>query len=143
MIRQATEADIPRLIEMGLQFVAQTSYKDRIVIDPEKLAETIRLLLANPAGTILVAEKDGAVKGMIAMASHSHPFSGETIACEVVWWVDPDARGDGIRLLKAAEDWGRDIGAKRIQMIAPDLRVAQTYERLGYELIESSFQRSL
>lgn len=143
MIRAATTDDAARLHEMGQRFVAETAYRDIIAVDPERLAATIAHLLDNPNGAVLVSDEGGALTGMIAVLAYDHPFSGERTAFEVVWWVEPEARGAGVRLLKAAERWARDQGIRKMQMVAPNPRVGALYERLGYSPVEMSFQRSL
>ncbi len=107
-----------------------------------RIAASVTFLLENPDAAIFLSG-NGTPTGMIAMLAYDHPFSGERIAFEVVWWVDPEARGDGLRLLRAAEEWARDQGIKKMQMIAPNERVGVLYQRLGYLPVETSFQRSL
>jgi GNAT superfamily N-acetyltransferase len=143
MIRRATEQDIPRLIEMGQRFVAETEYRDLVDAKPEQLEHTISLMLASPANVVLVSESKEAVTGMLAAVVYEHPFSGTLTGSELVWWVDPEARGDGLRLLRAAEAWAKDAGASRMQMVAPNEKVATLYRRLGYVEMETAFQRSL
>ena len=143
MIRRATPDDTGRLIEMGQRFVAETEYAGMIVVRPERLAATIAGVLAHPDGVILVSDTEGGVSGMIAMLVYDHPYSGERMAFEVVWWVDPEARGGGVRLLKAAEQWARERGSIAMQMVAPNEQVGALYRRLGYSPVETSFQRSL
>lgn len=132
-----------RLIEMGRRFVEETAYNGRVVVDPERVAETVVNVVRSPDGIVLVSGSDASISGMIAVIVYPHPFSGERIATELVWWVDPEARGDGIRLLRAAEAWAREVGAVRMQMVAPDERVGALYRRMGYEPVETSYQRSL
>lgn len=141
-IRPATHADIPTLVAMGRQFREQTAYRDLIAEAPEQMANLCRLLI-DGAGAILVLETDGFVVGMIGLHCAPHFFSGEPVAGEVFWWVDPEHRGGGLRLLKAAEQWAREQGATVLQMIAPDGRVEQLYERLGYRAIERTYYRKL
>lgn len=143
MIRRATEADIPALTAMGQRFVEETSYKTLVSADPERIAHTVVGILSTDTGVVLVSEGESGPTGMIAMLSYEHPFSGEMTAFEVVWWVNPESRGDGIRLLRAAEEWGKQKGAKKMNMVAPNDRVGALYARLGYVPVETSFQRSL
>ncbi len=142
MIRRATADDTGRLIEMGQRFVRETTYNGIIAIDPERMARVIAGILANPDGVLLVSGADK-LTGMIGMVVYDHPFSGERTAFEIVWWVEPEARGDGVRLLRAAEDWATERGAVVMQMVAPTDRVAHLYIRLGYAPVETSFQRRL
>jgi GNAT superfamily N-acetyltransferase len=143
VIRRATADDAGRLVEMGQRFVAETEYSGLIAARPECLAQTVASVLENPNGVVLVSGSDASVTGMIAMLAYNHPFSGERTAFEVVWWVEPEARGDGVRLLRAAEDWAKEQGATAVQMVAPNDRVGALYQRLGYAPVETSFQRSL
>jgi len=143
MIRQATIEDMPRLVEMGRRFAAETEYRKIIEVKPERIEASVVSLMANPDGVFFVSGSDGSPTGMIAMLAYDHPFSGERTAFEVVWWVDPEARGDGVRLLRAAEGWAKEQGIHKVQMVAPNERVGALYQRLGYEPVEVSYQRSL
>lgn len=143
MIREAVADDMGRLLEMGQRFVAESEYASFISINTESLARTITNLSESPDGTVLVAEADDVPKGMIAMIVYDHPYSGERTAFELVWWMEPESRGNGLRLLRAAEDWARERGATSMQMVAPNERIGALYRRLGYQPVETSFQRSL
>lgn len=143
MIRRAQPEDMDRLIEMGKRFVEETSYRDLIRIDSERLAGTIAKVADSEDGAVLVSGSDASVTGMIAMVAYDHPYSGERTAFELVWWVEPEARGDGVRLLRAAETWAREQGCRHMQMVAPNERVGALYQRLGYSPVETSYQRSL
>ncbi len=144
MIRHATEADVPRIVEMGQRFVASTAYATLISLNTEQLTGTTRDLLNNPDALVLLAEKDGDVIGMLAAIRFNHPMSGQHIAQEVVWWVDPEHRGTaGIRLLRAAEAWAVAGGAEVLQMIAPSEKVGKFYAAVGYAPVETVFQRRL
>ena len=143
MIRHATPEDWPRIVEMATRFVAETRYSDFIEISQEQVESSLDAITNSPNSVVLVSGSDGHITGMIVVMICPHPFSGERIAYEVVWWVDPEARGDGVRLLRAAEKFGKDSGAKKMNMVAPNDKVAHFYERLGYEKVEVAFQRSL
>lgn len=143
MIRRATLEDTDRLIEMGRRFVSETTYSTLVSADPQRVAGLVFDLLDNPSAVVLVSGSDATLTGMIAAIAYEHPFSGEQTAFEIVWWVDPEARGQGVRLLRAAEEWARERGAKRMQMVAPNGRVGELYARLGYAAVETSYQRSL
>ncbi len=142
-IRPAVLADVPTLVEMGGHFLEQTAYRDVIAHSPEQMAAMASHLVTNDMCTVLVAEQAGAIVGMLGLVAAPHFLSGEMSAGEVFWWMEPEARGAGLRLLKAAEQWARDKGATGLQMIAPDDRVGAVYTRLGYRLIERSYFRRL
>jgi GNAT superfamily N-acetyltransferase len=142
-IRRAIPDDLERIVEMGMRFVAETGYQDLIQVRPEKLADTVLSIVTNPDGVVFVSESGDQVTGMIAMLAFDHPYSGTRTASEAVWWVDPEHRGVGLRLLRAAEDWAKENGAKVMQMVAPTEEIGALYARLGFKPIETSYQRSL
>ncbi len=143
MIRRATIEDRDWLVQMGRRFVKETDYAGLITINPERLSAAVVSILENPEGCVLVSTAAATPTGMIAMIAYDHPFSGERTAFEVVWWVEPEARGEGVKLLRAAEQWARDKGIKKMQMVAPNERVAAFYQRMGYAPVETSFQKEL
>ena len=143
MIRPATEDDVPRLVEMGERFLTETVYRTRVPVNPQQMATTVLRLLSTEAGAVFVSDRDGALVGMIGMIVFDNPITGESTVSELFWWVEPEHRGCGLRLLKRAEQWGRESGARKVHMIAPTPDVARLYERLGYEQLETTFQRAL
>jgi GNAT superfamily N-acetyltransferase len=140
-IRPATLADVPRLVAMGrAQLVA--TYGDAVADAPDALAALATQLVTAPTAACFVAERDGDVVGMIGVVGYAHHLSGEPTAGEVMWWVEPDARGCGVALLKRAERWAAETGARTIQMIAPARHpvVGRLYERRGYVPVETTYQ---
>ena len=143
MIRPATHEDVPALVVMGQQFAQTEMYRDVLHENPEQMAIVAGNLIDHEYGEILVLERDGMLVGMIGILCTVHFLSGELCAGEVFWWVTPGHRGDGVRLLKAAESWAVVRGAKKLQMIAPTERVGQFYDRMGFTRIEMSYQKEL
>jgi len=144
-VRDATMDDLDRIIEMATRFVAETTYRDRIANNPAAMRALAEGLLANDASICLLAEQGGRVVGMFGGIVYAHHISGERIAGEVCWWVDPESRGSsaGLRLLREAERMAAARGAGAMQMIAPTDHVAKIYRSLGYEFVEATYQRSL
>jgi RimJ/RimL family protein N-acetyltransferase len=141
-IRPATHADIPPMVELGRHFLRQSPYAKHLAESPEQMTKLGEFLLGG-AGGMLCAERGGKIVGMLGYVIHDHFISGEKSAGEVFWWVEPEHRGDGLRLLVRFEAVARAAGAKKLQMIAPDERVAALYARLGYHYLETSFQKAL
>lgn len=143
MIRDATLADISVLVDMGGRFIHSTSYFGRFANNANARRELMERLIDHPDGALFVSEKDGIVVGMIGVYAYQHPWSGERIGGEVFWWVDPEARGCGMQLLRRAEKWADEAGCVRFQMIAPNDKVARVYKHLGYAKIEECYQRDI
>lgn len=141
-IRMAELSDREAVVTMALRFLRETPYGAMLTENADQLRAFTERLLTNPDGAVIVAEKDGALIGMIALWAFAHPYSGALIASELVWWVNPEERGSvGVRLLKRAEQWTKDSGATALQMIAPNARVEAFYQACGYERVEVSYQR--
>lgn len=144
MIREATAADVPAIVRMGLRF-AETEYRGFLPATAHALTTLAQSVIDAPDAVVFVSEQGGAVAGMLAASSYLQPMTGEMIATEIAWWMDPEVRGsrEALRLLAAAESWAKARGAAKFQMIAPSEHVGQFYERLGFERIEIHYQRSL
>lgn len=143
MIREARFMDVPRLVEMGQRFIASTEYKTRLKSNPEQLDHLMRKLIAEDDGLLLVDERDGAVVGMVGIFLYRSPISGQGIASEVFWWMEPGYRGLGFRLLRKAESIAKSLGVELAQMTAPNERVARIYKALGYSKLEEQYQKAL
>lgn len=142
MIREATPDDVPELVAMGGEFIASV-YAGRLGDDAEARAALMHRLIGTDDMALFVMERDAGVTGMIGMVIYPNPISGERTAGEVFWWVAPDARGSGVELLARAEAWAKAHGARKIQMVAPNARVARLYERRGYRYLETVLQREI
>lgn len=128
MIRIATEAD--RAEAQRLHRLAWKSYEAGSEMPewdtPGKPEETLDTYL--DAGQLVVAEKDGALVGMVAVG-----IWGE-------WWmllniyVDDAHRGNGIAqdMVKRAHEVARGLGAKHGYIWAPN-RLTKFYEVAGYQ----------
>src|SRR3954466_1780011 len=115
LIRLATLEDLPRLVEMGKRFRANSNYKDFIPENSAKMIETATKLIE--LGTVYVSEQDGKLDGMIGFLLFDHPLSGEKTASEIFWWVEPEARGTGLKLLNTMKRAAKASGAVKMQMI--------------------------
>jgi GNAT superfamily N-acetyltransferase len=141
--RPATAADVEGIVAMGAQFLAQSVYRGHLADNPDQVRALAQQLVAAPHGDVLVLEADGALVGMLAILAYAHHLSGEWVAGEVAFWIDPAYRGLGLRLLREAERWARAQGAVRLELIAPTRDVETLYTRLGYVPIERTFHREL
>lgn len=141
MLRQATHDDIPRLVQMGERFL-NAEYASHACA--YALAKTLDDMVTSDSTLLLVACHDEEVIGVIGVLLFSHPFTGELVASETFWWVEPERRGHGVKLMKCAEAWARGRGAKKMQMGSPAGHdMSKFYARAGYVPTESTYQRSL
>jgi GNAT superfamily N-acetyltransferase len=143
LIRPATLADVPRLVAMGRQQIAAT-YGEAVADNPAQLEALATQLVTAPHAVVFVADRDATVVGMIGLVAFRHHLSGVPMVGEVMWWVDPAARGVGLGLLRHAERWARAQGATEMQVAAPTgTTVGRLYEHRGYRAVETQYQRTL
>jgi len=147
IVRPAIEADIERIVAMGERFYSLTSYAAVAAFDHVAVCVLADQLLRQ--GVLLVAEVESGVVGMVGLVFAPLPFNpSATFAHEVMWWVEPEARGFGVgrALLEAVETACREAGVDAIQMAhlsSSPREAAAIYERAGYAHTESSYTKRL
>lgn len=135
MIRPAEVSDIPRLLEMGRKFAEKAKLDDHVGYDPHSMVQTFEAMIDGDQFALFIGES-GSIGGMIA----PHPFNYEQkFVDELFWWSEGR---EGLRLLKAFEDWAASQGAMvrmtALEAVEPD-RVGKLFERRGYAPLERSF----
>lgn len=132
-MRQATEADIPKLLEWGQRFADKAGLVDHVGYNPAHMESTFRVMIE---GHVIFMGENGAIGAM----QGPHPFNYEHIcAQEVFWWSEGR---EGLRLFSALEEWARcNCGSLRmitLEAVEPD-RTAKIYERRGYVALERGY----
>lgn len=130
-MRPATEADIPRILDMGAALTARMGHPqvvDRIHAGAS-LAHTIR------NGLVLVSD-GGFVAGKIGQTA----VNPEPVAFEMGWAA---ADGNGWALLGAYEAWAAQQGAAKVSVACREDRIRRALERRGYRLVEMQMMRSV
>lgn len=143
MIREATEADLPRIVELGSRSLIDGPYAGIIKDVPAQARKCAQQVLAG--GKILLGEQDGAVVGLLGFVFARHHFSDQPYAAELMWYVEPEHRKGGIalQLLWAAEKAATEMGAEDFLFTAPNEEVAAIYKRFGYEKLEVTCRKKL
>jgi hypothetical protein len=138
VIREATLADVPALVEMGRHFITSSRYVDLITFDAGRLASAAVSLQSY--GPTFLAEIDGRLAGMLIAAVAPNILTGEQWAEEVAWWVEePDRGAAGGRLFRAFEAWAEQLGLP-MRMVAPSgSTLGHFYARHGFEEVETTW----
>lgn len=134
VVRAAAEADLEPLVRL-LQalFSIEADFRP----DPERQRRGLARLLAEPArAAVLVAERGGAVIGMVTAQLVVSTAEGGASAWIEDMVVAEAARGRGVgrRLLEAIEAWAAGRGATRLQLLADreNAPALAFYARLGW-----------
>ncbi len=145
MIAPLDVSELNQLAALGAKFYAESGLPGRFV--PDVFEASWRQFYSIGMGQIFKLEVDGQIVGAIGGMVYPDPNDADLVASEMFWFVDPAARGGGIRLFSAFEDWAKQRGAKRIAMIhlqslAPEA-LERLYLRKGYRKIESHYFKTL
>jgi GNAT superfamily N-acetyltransferase len=133
-IRPAAPGDLDDLARLlGLLFALEADFAP----DEARQRRGLAAMLAEPARrTVLVAERGGAVVGMITgQLLVSTAEGGPAVLAEDLVVAEP-ARGAGLgrALVEALEGWARGRGATRVQLLVDEenLPALGFYRRLGW-----------
>jgi N-acetylglutamate synthase-like GNAT family acetyltransferase len=137
LIRPATVADIPVLVDLG-----QTMHKESIFApynyDTEKVSELINSLITTRFGIALVAEEAGVIVGGFIGVVCEHYFGRDLQSQDLALFIAPEYRQGttGLKLIKAYIVAAREKGAKQVMLAnstgyQPE-RVAKLFESLGF-----------
>lgn len=142
MIRLAKPEDFDAILEMAKKSVAETYFKDDCAV--ERMSEIIKnMTAANGHFDILLVSDD--LKGFLIASINQFPFGSVPQATEIAWWVEPEARlqGVGEALRLTYEQWAKDNGCVRCTMCCLDDKVLQYYLKSGYKLYEYACAKEL
>lgn len=143
IVRAATEADLPELIEMGRALHDESPRYQGMAFNPRKLTELwaqLKGTLLVPAGCVFVAVRDGYTVGMTVGIIATRWFSDERYLTDLTMYVKPEHRHGRAfpRLVAALEAWAADQGIAEIALgVSTEIHAEATsraYTRLGYRL---------
>lgn len=130
MIRPATVADIPFLIDVARQRYTQQ-------FDDAATRRFLQHAIADPNMLVLRGERGGAVVSITRMF-----WGGPTRACVLFIVALPGAGliGEGMALMRAADKWRREMGAEALHFGEDTgLNFAPLAKRLGAETDRPSY----
>lgn len=138
MIRFATDADIPAMLELGEAMHRESPKFAGVAWSNAKTGELLETLINGVDGLALVAEVDGVIVGGFLGGIFEHFFSFERYAQDYALFVAPDRRGAlvGKQLLERFKAWARDRGVPAELGISTGIAVEQTgrlFEACGFE----------
>ena len=120
MIREATQDDIPALVELARRHYARDPFA--VEFDADGTAAWGRLALDLETMAFFVSD-GGAFIGALAPV----PWDKNRVAAQELWWCAED--GSGAKLLAAFEQWARARGATEMQIICTSTRRDAALER--------------
>jgi hypothetical protein len=146
-LRLGVEADVPRIVDMGVRMGASTEYA-KFIHDPLEVVRArfeVRARQLLEEGRLYVVERGDDLLGMVGAIVGEHPLLGGKTCFEVMWWVEPHARKgrSGAVLLMAIETLARAEHCVRIAMGSPNAEVTQLLQRVQFTPVEVTMVKTL
>lgn len=140
-IRNSVESDIPAIV--GMVKDLRESAGIPMAIDEDVTARTLRMLINAPHGLVLVSGDDP--QAFLAASVSVSTVSLVPVAIEHGWFASPAAKGAGIRLLLAYEQWAQQMGCRYVRMCTPpgNERAASLLQRRGFSVAEWTWVKAL
>jgi GNAT superfamily N-acetyltransferase len=146
-IVRAQLQDVPRIMECARQF---TAILPDCTLDEAHYGNLWRRVIEAGAGAIFLLETDeGGVAGGIGGICTPDILTGQLVAVELFWYVQPEHRHGlfPVRLLREYERWASGQGCVHVSMIYMEAsmpeRMKEFYERSGYRLLETVYRKRL
>jgi GNAT superfamily N-acetyltransferase len=144
LIRNGTQRDKDAVLRMAKKFYSECGYEAHIEYDYDSCSALYEMCL--DMGLCSVAEVDGELVGfVIGLKSPFLMNQNYSIGAEVAWWVEPEHRGLGLKLLRHIEQSAKDQGLKMWSMMCLESmepeKVSEIYLKSGYKPTERSFTR--
>lgn len=144
MIREARIDEVRKVTEFMKQFEQHTGF---VKVDVEHATKQYERFIANKIGAVIILEDDntGELYGGMGVIALPDIHCGIMTAVETFWFVSPEHRGQGLKLLKAFEDWSKEKNCKRLALIHladsyPEI-LEKVYKRKKYQLVEKHYLR--
>ncbi len=143
IIRKAVLQDRETCLDMAEKFYSLTGYEPHIPFSRSDCG--ILFDSALEQGLVFVADSNGPVGIVLGLYMPSVINRAYLAGSEIIWWVEPEFRGIGRRLLQRIQNEARDLGIKMWSMISLECVHPEIAERLylseGYTKGESTFTR--
>lgn len=144
IIYEATPDQAYGVAKFMKSFEAETSH---VLVDPEYAGRKYAEMITNGNGHMFVMEENGEMIGGLGCVVGDDLHYPRKIAIETYWFMHPDHRGYGIKLLRHFEAWAKEHGCGYTAMVhlvdsMPDSLEA-LYARRGYTLIEKHYLKAV
>lgn len=149
MIRPATTADIPALVDMLIAFHAEAGCYDYVEPCRESIAKTAQYMIDSEDASLWVDDKGElvALAGIILhplWCNHAHKQ-----AQEMWWYIKPEYRGGftALRFKRLFDEKAKEWGAKSTSLASSKMkgsdRLDEFYLKDGFKQAETFFVKGL
>ena len=143
MIRETVESDKDGVIDLIQEFYLEELHKFEYRFDRAQAEADFLAAIKVPVVYSLVID-NGQIDGFIGAIISKRMFLAGVTAMELMWYVKPSKRREGIRLLQAFERGCKDRGCDDVMMIGLEgSKACKAYELLGYRKQESMYFKKI
>jgi GNAT superfamily N-acetyltransferase len=115
MIREVQPSELNLVTDLGSKFWAEGALPGSL--KPAVFITNWTKLMSIGMGKIFGLFNDGKFVGCLGCLVVNDLNDGEMVASETFWFVDPEFRGQGVKLLIHFMRWAKEIGCSRISMV--------------------------
>jgi GNAT superfamily N-acetyltransferase len=138
---RATEHDIYAVAVITKKGMEEST--SHVKVDVDYTTKIYQEIIRKNSGAMFLLKDDKKLVGALGCVKRNDLHNGDLIAIETVWYVHPEYRGGGLKLLNAFDRWAKEEGCKKKAMIhledsLPD-KLKKIYEKKGYQLVESHY----
>lgn len=145
MIKILSVEDIPEAMDLLQKFRDTAPVPGRL--DRKVFSDNWTQLMGIGAGALIGAYSDKGLIGCLGLILSKDINDGDLVAQETFWFVDPSARGVGVKLLLWAEKWAKEMGFARILMghlhNEEGKHLPGIFQRMGYKPAEVTYVKIL
>jgi hypothetical protein len=149
MLKLAEVSDIPEILTTFNKMHKETSYK-LMQLDPDKIAVSLETIIEGEQreGVVVLAYDEGRIEGILVTTIMEYSFSSDTIAAEIMFWVNEGAKHHVVlSLWKAWEYWSDNCGATKKQMSVLTSKRPRRFSRFlktkGYTKTEEAYVKDI
>ena len=145
MIRPALVSEVRRVTEFMKAFEQASA---TVKVDVDYSVKRYEDFVSSGKGQMLMLLDDrGELQGSLGFLIAPDIHTGNLIAIETFWYVDPKHRGQGLKLLKEFERIAKEKGCKYVAMIHmmdsyPE-QLEKVYAHMKYRLIEKHYMKEI
>jgi GNAT superfamily N-acetyltransferase len=141
------EARIDEMLEASTILASFQKHTDFVTVIPEVAAKSYTDFVNRGIGGMLLAISENKVIGGLGYLIANDIHCGKKYAVESFWFMLPEYRGGGIRLLARFEEIARERDCEECAMIHlsdsfPE-RLEHLYIRRGYRMVEKHYIKRL
>lgn len=145
MIKEVTKEELPVAAEAGKRFFVESSIPGKLVSDV--FVKNWSFFLDNGMGKIFGVYENEAMVGAIGGIIAPDLNDGEICATEAFWFVTPENRGSGIKLLLHFIKYAEEIGCVRLNMVhlfnEHADKLSKLYKKKGFSPVEVHYVLTL